>query len=59
MERRDLLAVCCADCGHIVTVRPDKREQELKKLGWENKGEGWQCPHCYYNEKCSKEGREE
>jgi DNA-directed RNA polymerase subunit RPC12/RpoP len=50
-KRSDLIEVSCIDCGHIVTVDPDRKEEHLHELGWEKKGGGWQCPHCYYERK--------
>jgi len=52
MKEKGLIEVGCIDCGHIITIRADKnKDKELQEFGWEKKGDGWQCPHCYYEQK--------
>jgi len=52
MKKKGLIKVTCIDCGHFITIRADKnKDKELREFGWEKKGDGWQCPHCYYAQK--------
>jgi len=52
MKKKALVKVGCIDCGHIITIRADKnKDKELREFCWEKKGDGWQCPHCYYEKK--------
>lgn len=50
--------VRCIDCGHKTRVRSGEVEKELEEMCWERKGDGWQCPHCYYRERESIKGGE-